>query len=198
MLNAQNTTYIDVETTSLDPKEGRVIEIGLVQFINGEIKHKFKQLINPEAKISRFTTQLTGIKQKDLENSPNFDDIKDQLLEILNDTIFIAHNVNFDYGFISEEFSRSGIGYHSDRFCTVEFSRLASPEIPRHNLTTLAEHFQIPIPNRHRAFDDAYALYELMKIYENNLPSELFEMYFEKVLKRTTKRIQIENSPRLF
>ena len=193
-----NVTYIDLETTGLDPRDSRIIEIGLVKVVNGKVEHKFTQLINPEEEIPELITNITGIEHKDVMDAPTFAEIKGDLLELLDGSLFVAHNVSFDYGFISKEFKQTGIEFHSDRLCTVQFSKLATPEISRHNLSALAEHFHIPIPNRHRAYDDAYALYELMKIYRSKLPIEVFEMYMGRVLKKVKKRhLKQENPIRL-
>src|SRR5437016_805668 len=101
-----NFSIVDVETTGASARFGRIIEIGILRVEHGEVVNTFETLINPGMELSPFITKLTGISQKDLEPAPTFDDIKDEVLELLTDAVFVAHNVAFDYGFIKQEFKR--------------------------------------------------------------------------------------------
>src|SRR3989338_1936697 len=98
--------FIDVETTGPRPTYDRIIEVGILRVENGNVVKEYKQLINPHIYLSPFIQLLTGISQNDLEEAPSFSDVRDELIEILDDATFVAHNVRFDYSFIRNEFKR--------------------------------------------------------------------------------------------
>src|SRR5690606_34991904 len=97
---------VDVETTGTSYKNGGVIDIGILRVENGQVVQTMQQLINPGAQIPAFVTQLTGITNDDLEGAPMFADVATDVYELLEDCIFVAHNVRFDYAFIKEELLR--------------------------------------------------------------------------------------------
>jgi DNA polymerase-3 subunit epsilon len=101
---------------------------------------------------------LTGITDEMVEKAPFFEDVADDLVEWLEDRVFVAHNVSFDWRFVSSQLGDS-IGYvpHGPRLCTVQMARRLTPGLRRRKLDSLAEHFGIPIHDRHRAYGDALA-----------------------------------------
>jgi DNA polymerase-3 subunit epsilon len=161
---SKNFAIIDVETTGGSSRWGKVIEIGILRVEHGEIVQTFETLVNPGMEIPSFITELTGISGQDLVSAPSFDDIKDEVLELLTDAVFVAHNVSFDYGFIKQEFKRVDYAFNSERMCTVKLSRTLFPEHKRHNLTELIQRFDFECKRRHRALDDAKVLWEFMQM----------------------------------
>lgn len=152
--------FVDLETTGTSAKQNRIIEIGIIKIENGKVTREYKQLINPQVAIDPFIQSMTGISQDELNKAPTFGEIKEEILEMLLDATFVAHNVNFDYRFLKNEFLRCGISFRANRVCTVQLTRLLFPEWPRHNLDAVIQHFEIPCVNRHRAYDDAKVLYD--------------------------------------
>lgn len=98
-----------------------------------------------------------------LWDAPSFQAIADKLEVFLDGAIFVAHNVNFDYSFIKSEFAQIGQAFAKERFCTARLSRKLYPAQRRHNLDTIIETHKIAVKNRHRALDDAVALFEFYK-----------------------------------
>ncbi len=178
--------FVDIETSGLNASYNRIIEIGIIRVENGEIVREFNSLINPEGLVDPFVENLTGIKTEDLEKAPTFYEIKDELSDILEDSVFVAHSVRFDYGFIRNEFKRIGISFNSKHFCTVKLSRLLYPNLKKHNLDSIIENFNIDCKNRHRAFDDAKVIYEFYKKSQKNIKKDLFEQAVEIALKKPT------------
>ena len=156
----KNFSFVDIETTGGRVASDRIIDIGILRVENGTIVAKFESLVNPETYIPPFIEDLTGINTTDLEFAPNFSQIKDQILELLADSIFVAHNVRFDYGFLKNEFRRHKYSFNSRNLCTVRLSQILFPQYSRHNLDSILERFQITCKRRHRAFDDASAILE--------------------------------------
>ena len=134
---------IDVETTGKGINGNRITEFCAVRLKDGEIIDKFTSLVNPEQYIPPFITNLTGIDDAMVEDAPLFEEIAQRVLEITEGAIFVAHNVNFDYSFIREEFARLGSKWQAKRLCTVRLSRKLLPGLPSYSLGKIARHFVI-------------------------------------------------------
>lgn len=179
-----NLAILDVETTGAAAPYDRIIEIGLLRIENNKLVEKFETLINPEVSISPFIENLTGINNRDLEGAPLFGDVKGQLIELLDDCTFVAHNARFDYSFIRNEFKRIGIPYSAKQLCTVKLSRLLFPNFSHHNLDSIMERFEIQCARRHRAYDDAAVLWEFLQKISKSVDPEKMEKAFKMILKK--------------
>jgi DNA polymerase-3 subunit epsilon len=157
-------TVLDVETTGGTSSSHRVIEVGAVKVQNGEVIDEFQTLINPGRPISGFIAQYTGITNEMVADAPAFADIAEKLSEFMEGTIFVAHNVRFDYGFIQREFARAGLEFSAPTLCTCAGLRKAYPGISSYSLKNLTEHFAIRLDNHHRALCDAKAAAELLRL----------------------------------
>lgn len=183
--------FVDLETSGMSSYYSRIIEIGIIKIENGKVVKKYKQLINPEKYIDPFITNLTGITPKMLENAPTFDSVKDEILEILKDSIFVAHNVRFDYGFIRQEFKKFDITYTSKHFCTVKLARFLFPTLKYYNLDSIIQNFGIECKNRHRAFDDALVLWKFYQHIQKKLSQEAILNAVSKAMKRPSVPVSI-------
>lgn len=187
-MNNQNYTIVDVETTGGSPYHSRVIEIGILRVEKGEIVAKYQTLLNPETEIPEFITKLTGLKDSDVALAPKFNEVKDEILELFEDSIFVAHNVGFDYEFIRQEFRRVGYGFTAEQLCTVRLSRALFPKEKHHNLSVLIERFEIACDNRHRAFDDAKVLWDFLQIVQSKFSKDELDSAIKKSHHPTTRR----------
>src|SRR5437764_120616 len=115
--------FVDIETTGTSLRGDRVIEIGVVRIEDNKIVKTLNTLVNPERYLPEEITLLTGITRNELEGAPNFSDLKEQLLEILDGCVMVAHNVRFDYSFLKNEFKLLNIDFSPKHFCTVKLSR---------------------------------------------------------------------------
>lgn len=176
--------FVDLETSGLNASYNRIIEIGILKVVDGELVKEFKSLVNPQTYIDPFIENMTGINPQALERAPIFDEIKDEISYILEDSVFVAHNVRFDYGFLRNEFKRAGVKYSSKHFCTVKLARLLYPNQKRYNLDSIIENFNIKCENRHRAFDDAKVLWEFYQKAQSAIKPELFEQAIGIVMKK--------------
>ncbi len=153
-------TIIDVETTG---RTNRITEISVFKHNGHEIIDEFTSLVNPEQTIPYHITALTGIDDTLVEDAPSFEDIADTILEITKDAVFVAHNVNFDYNVIRNEFKQIGKDFRRKKLCTVRLSRKLLPGFPSYSLGKLCKSLNIPIEGRHRARGDAAATVILFK-----------------------------------
>jgi len=179
-----NLAILDVETTGAAAPYDRVIEIGVLRIENNRIVKKFESLINPEIPISPFIENLTGISSRQLEKAPLFSEIKNDLAELLDGCIFVAHNARFDYSFIKNEFKRIGISYTAKQLCTVKLSRMLFPEHSHHNLDSIMERFEIACQRRHRALDDAGVVWNFLQKVQEGIDEDILQKALRQVLKK--------------
>ncbi len=184
MINEQNFTIVDVETTGGSPFFNRVIEIGLLRVEKGEIVEKYQTLLNPGMEIPEFITKMTGITNEAVASAPAFEEIAEDLAAKFEGNIFVAHNSQFDYGFLKEEFRRLGYGFTLPQLCTVRLSRALYKEHKHHNLSAIIERFEFECENRHRAFDDAKVLWDFLQHINLNVDSTQLHRAFRQVLRK--------------
>ena len=177
-------SFVDIETTGTSARHDRVIEIGILRVENDKMVKKYNQLINPETHVSSFITQITGITPEDLEDAPTFEIVKDEVYELLHGSIFVAHNVRFDHGFLKNEFKRYDMNLAMKQLCTVKLSRTLFPQHRHHNLDAIIERFNIKCENRHRAYDDAHATWQFFRKVSKLFPRDQLDQMLEKQIKR--------------
>ncbi len=148
---------IDLETTGGIPKRDKITEIAIILFDGSEIIDEYQTLINPERSIPPNITRITGIDNAMVEDAPKFYEVAKKVIEMTKGTIFVAHNVRFDYQFLRAEFRALGYTYTRRNLCTVRLSRKAFPRLKSYSLGNLIRYFKIEVDNRHRAYDDAWA-----------------------------------------
>ncbi len=163
MILEKNFTIVDVETTGGSPFFNRVIEIGLLRVEKGEVVEEYQTLVNPVMPIPEFITKMTGIDDAVVLAAPKFEDLAEEVLAKFENAIFVAHNSQFDYGFLKEEFRRVGLAFTMPQLCTVRLSRALYKEHRHHNLSAIIERYDFKCENRHRAFDDAKVLWDFLQ-----------------------------------
>lgn len=157
-------SIIDIETTGNQYKFGKITEIAIYQHNGQEITDSFSTLINPEMDIPFFITELTGINNDMVKDAPKFYEVAKTIVEMTLGRTFVAHNVQFDYKFIREEFARLGFDYSRKTMCTVQLSRKLLPGHRSYSLGRLCNELGITINGRHRAAGDAFATAKLFDI----------------------------------
>ena len=158
----QDYVVVDVETTGQSAAYGRITEIGAVKIRGGEVVGEWHSLVNPGRVIPAFITQLTGITNAMVAAAPAFGEIADSLAAFLEGSIFVAHNVNFDYGFIKAEFGRCDYSFRMPKLCTCAGMRRQFPGLASYSLGNLCAVYDITLENHHRALDDARAAGRLL------------------------------------
>ncbi|WP_394193559.1 exonuclease domain-containing protein [Pseudoalteromonas atlantica] len=163
-VNDPNRIYsvVDIETTGSLKGGNRITEIGMVKVQHGKVIETWSTLVNPQMRIPKFIVSLTGITDTMVATAPRFCEIADTLLHKLQGSIFVAHNVNFDYGFIRKECEMAGHYFKMPKLCTVVESRKAFPGLKSYSLGNLSKHFELALTNHHRALADATATAELL------------------------------------
>lgn len=157
-------SVIDIETTGGSAKSSKIIEIAIYKTDGESILDEYHSLVNPDAPIPSFITSLTGIDDDMVKDAPLFGEIADEVHEFTSDSIFVAHNVNFDYSFVKEAFADEGMVFDRKKLCTVRLSRKIVPGLPSYSLGNLCKSMLISIDYRHRAHGDAKATTELLHL----------------------------------
>jgi DNA polymerase-3 subunit epsilon len=127
----------DIETTGSHASGNSIIEVAVLVLENNEIVEEYQTLINPESKLPPYITTLTGINDSMLVNAPVFEDIADDLFEVLKDAIFVAHNVSFDYSFIKASFEHVGIKWSPPKLDSIKVARKAFPGLRSYGLANV-------------------------------------------------------------
>lgn len=155
---------IDIETTGGNSRTEKITEIAIYVHDGEKVIDEFASLVNPEKYIPPFITGLTGITNEMVESAPKFYEIAKQIVLKTEDTIFVAHNAKFDYGFVKAEFKRLGFDYNRKTLDTVRLSRKLLPGHASYSLGKLCNDLNIEINGRHRAAGDALATVKLFEI----------------------------------
>ena len=157
-IDAATFVVVDVETTGMSPLSDRVTEIAMLKVRSGKLIDEFSTLINPLITIPAHITALTGIDNVTVADAPPAREVARSIADFLGDSIFVAHNVGFDWGFVRQTLLRErAIDLHLRLLCTVKLARKLLPSLPSHSLGVVAQALDIDIRQRHRASGDAYA-----------------------------------------
>ena len=148
----------DTETTGISPSSNRIIEIGAVKVVGGEVVDRYSQLINPERSVPHRISRLTGITTAMVFDQPTIGEVLPGYLKFLGDGVLVAHNLTFDKRFLNAELSRwNGSRLTNKSICTVRLARRLLGGLRSKGLSSVANFYGIRIRNRHRALGDAEA-----------------------------------------
>jgi len=175
--------FVDLETTGGMATHDRITEIAIITF-DGSSTTSWSQLVNPDTRIPIQIERITGISNAMVADAPRFIDIAQEVFQRLENHLFIAHNVRFDYGFLKNEFKRIGIEFRSPVLCTVKLSRKLYPQYQRHNLDSLIERHNLIVSDRHRALADTQAIFDFWQLVHKSFAAE----QITDVLKELTGR----------
>ena len=158
-VNNHDLVVFDIETTGLNYIDSEIIEIGAIKVKRGGvIAEKFSTFVKPSGKIPKEITQLTGIKDEDVENATTLNDAIADFYKFTRNSTLIGHNISFDYGFINYYGRKVGYDFsHNEKQDTYVISSNAIKGLKNYKLKTIAEYFGIDLKNAHRAYFDAYA-----------------------------------------
>ena len=151
----------DIETTGFSSLTCQIIEIGAVLVENGEITDRFSTFVNPKVPIPFRIEQLTSINDSMVMDAPTIEEVLPKFLEFSKDAVMVAHNADFDMGFIMKNCDRLGIAHDFTYVDTVGMARFLLPALNRFKLDTVAKAVGVSLENHHRAVDDAACTAEI-------------------------------------
>lgn len=162
---------VDLETTGLDPKRDKIIEIGAVRVREGEVIDRFSEFVNPARKLEERIIKLTGIQDAWLENARGIEQVLPEFMDFAGEEPLLGHSVRFDFAFLKKAAVNLDIPYERWGMDTLKIARKYLPELESRSLPYLCTYFQIP-HTAHRAYEDAKATSRLF--------GKLGELFYEK------------------
>lgn len=158
---------IDVETTGLSPIENELIEVSAIKYEGQKKIDTFTSLIKPKARIPYYITNITGITNEMVQNSPFVEEIMPNLISFIGESPIVAHNANFDYKFI-QNYSNNAFSKNI-LIDTVKLGRKLYPNLPNHKLGTIAKHIGITEDGFHRAEFDCECCAKIYVEYQKSI-----------------------------
>jgi DNA polymerase-3 subunit epsilon len=192
---------VDIETTGGYASAGSITEIAIFVHDGHRIIDQYHTLVKPLQPIPLFIQTMTGITNEMVADAPAFEDIAAEVYSLLNDKVFIAHSVNFDFSFLNHALQLCGYQLNVKKLCTVRLARKIFSGLPSYSLGNICRSLDIPIQNRHRAEGDARAT---VLLFEKLLGNDT-QNHIQQFLKRSSKeqylplhlpKEQIEQLPR--
>ena len=156
-------TYVvfDLETTGFSPIKDKIIEIGAVKVVHGQITDKFSTFVNPKVPIPFEITQLTSITDQMVLDAPTIEKALPDFLKFVGDAPLVAHNASFDVSFIEQNCRYQDMTPDFTSVDTVAMARILLPTLSKYKLNIVANALHISLENHHRAVDDAGATAEI-------------------------------------
>lgn len=185
LLESLKFCVIDLETTGGNPETEKIIEVGMVKIENREITEERSFLINPQKDIPDFVQKLTGIRKTDVEHSPKIEEVIDEIVQFIGDSILVAHNTSFDIPFLNgvlKNLQRPSM--ENKVICTNIMTKYLIPDIMSSNLQYMSQIFNITHSKAHRAIEDARAtallLLKYMDIFEEKKIRKVNQLYYPR------------------
>ena len=157
---------LDLETTGLEPKKDRIIEIGAVKIRDGQIQETYATLVDPQTKIPERITELTGISSRMVEGKPFGQEAVKGLLDFCGELPLLGHNIMFDYSFVKHSAVNMGMDFEKKGMDTLKLARNLLPDLESKSLQNLRQYYHLPQEEAHRALEDAlttFRLYERLR-----------------------------------
>lgn len=178
---------IDVETTGMGVQGNKITEIAVLVHDGERTLETYQSLVNPQSSIPYSISRLTGIYDHMVKDAPKFFEIAKKVVELTEDCVFVAHNVNFDYNVIRKEFQDLGFSYARKKLCTIRLARKLIPGLPSYSLGKICGQLGIEIQDRHRAMGDAQATTILFeRLMELDQKREVFESFLKPRSREST------------
>ena len=169
----QKYCIIDIETNGSKPSTSQVIEIGAVMVENGQIIDRYETFVEC-AFLPKYISKITGIEPIDLKDAPTRKEALVGLRHFMQDAIFVAHNADFDYGFLDASFERFGLGnIGNPKLCTIELARRTFKS-ERYGLAYLIDTLGIETATHHRAYSDAFCAFKVMQKSFEDIPAYVY------------------------
>ncbi len=162
----------DIETTGLSNRTCKIIEIGAVKIKNGKIIDRMDTFVDPECAIPELIVEKTSITDDMVKGAPKEKEAVEEFLRFANNCMLIAHNANFDVGFIRVVAEKYELPFNNTYLDTLGLSRYVNPELKAHKLDVIVKHYNVGDFNHHRASDDSEVLAKVFILMLENLKKE--------------------------
>ena len=152
---------VDLEATGTG-SDAKIIQVGIAIVQDGQVLKTYEQDVNPHEDLTPQIQLLTGISNKRLRKAPDFSQVAEEIYRLIEDAVFVAHNVKFDGNLLAENLFFEGFDLHTPRVDTVELAQLFFPTLEKYSLSSLAEDLDLDLEQAHTAISDAMATAQLL------------------------------------
>ena len=151
-----HTTYcvLDLETTGLSFRTEKITEVGIMKVKDGEVIDEFECFVNPEKPIPQKVVEVTNITDDMVKDAETIDKVMPKILEFVGDSVLVAHNADFDIGFLKYNAKQLGLSLENTYIDTLRLAKSLFPEYKKYKLGIIAENLGITVEVAHRALDD--------------------------------------------
>lgn len=177
----KNYVSIDLETTGLNPKTDKIIEIGALKVVDGKVVDTFSTFVNPGRKLEERIVELTGIRDEDLCEAPRIEEVLPKIFDFIGDFCLLGHSILFDFSFLKKAAVNNRLTFEKEAIDTLKISRKYLAELEHRSLDYLCEYFEIS-HKAHRALADAEATHILYGKLLEKFYSEEDELFQPKKL----------------
>lgn len=181
---------IDLETTGLNPKTDKIIEIGAVCVRNGQILAEKRTLVNPRMELSQHTRNLTGIDDQMVQSAPGIEEVIREYVEFCADLPLLGHKILFDYSFLKRAAVNEKLTFEKEGIDTLLLCRRFMPGPEKKTLESACKYYQVEMGSAHRALNDAYAAHGLYQALVRIYGSEAGDAFAARPLVYKIKREQ--------
>lgn len=160
---------LDIETTGLSFRTEKITELGAVIYKNGEIIDEFECFVNPEKPIPQEVVNVTNITDEMVKDAETIEEILPKFLKFIGDRIIVAHNADFDVGFLKYNAEKIGIKFENTYIDTLRLAKDLFPDYKKYKLGIIADNLGIKVDVAHRALDDVITLKKVFKVMQDML-----------------------------
>lgn len=185
---------LDIETTGLSFRTEKITEIGIMKYKNGEVIDEFECFVNPEKPIPEEVVNITHITDDMVKDAETIDKVMPKVLEFVGDSVLVAHNADFDIGFIKYNCAQLGLSLNNTYIDTLRLAKDLFPDYKKYKLGIIAENLGITVEVAHRALDDVDTLVKVFKVMLKML-SEKGVNKVEDIDKIETEKVDFKKLP---
>ncbi len=153
----------DLETTGISHITEKITEVGIIKIKNGEIIDTFECFVNPEKPIPQKVVEVTHITDDMVKDAETIDKVMPKVLEFMGDSVLVAHNADFDIGFMKYNCEQLGLKFEYTHIDTLRLAKAIFPEFTKYKLGIIADKLGIKVDVAHRALDDVKTLVAVFK-----------------------------------
>ena len=155
---------LDLETTGISFRTEKITEVGIIKIKNGEVIDEFECFVNPEKPIPEEVVEVTHITDDMVKDAETIDKVIPKIIDFIGDSILVAHNADFDIGFLKHNFAEYGYSLENTYIDTLRLAKVIFPEFKKYKLGIIASNLNIEVEVAHRALDDVKTLVAIFNI----------------------------------
>ena len=185
---------LDLETTGLSFRTEKITEVGIIKIKDGEIIDQFECFVNPEKHIPEEVTKVTNITDNMVKDAETIDVVMPKILEFIGNSVIVAHNADFDVGFLKYNAGRMGLKISNTYIDTLRLAKMLFPDFKKYKLGIIADKLNIKVDVAHRALDDVKTLVQVFNVMIQMLKDKNIKT-LDEIDKNCQQEINLKNMP---